>query len=108
MSYRYSVDELWSSEGPKDATTGAATHPGRTAAALIFLFSFAWPHLKLLLLQLAFFAPLSSRARRNANFWLAFFGKWSLTDVIVMCVIIALFTVVYPLLTVVYPLSAGA
>ena len=92
MSYRYSVDELWSSEGPRDAH-GAVTHPGRTAAALIFLFSFAWPHIKLLLLQLAFFLPLSSRARRNANFWLAFLGKWSLTDVIVMCVIIALFNI---------------
>ena len=84
MSYLYSVDELWSAKGPQ-AEGGEDTHPGRAAAALIFIFSFVWPHLKLLLLHAAFYATLTEPARRNANFWLAFFGKWSLTDVIVMC-----------------------
>jgi len=92
MSYLYSVDELWSAKGPQ-AEDGADTYPGRAAAALIFIFSFVWPHVKLLLLQLAFYVRVTEPCRRNVNFWLAFGGKWSLTDVIVMCVIIALFNI---------------
>jgi len=70
------------------------------------VFSFIWPHLKLLLLQLFFYLPLRPAARRNGgraasrrlrrgrvaharalragNYWLAFFGKWTLADVLVM------------------------
>ena len=92
MSYLYSVDELWGAKGPK-AEDGSDTYPGRAAAALIFIFSFVWPHVKLLLLHLFFYLRVTGPCRRNVNFWLAFGGKWSLTDVIVMCVIIALFNI---------------
>ena len=45
----------------------------------------------LLLLHLAVYAPLPARRRRNLNYWLAFFGKWTLTDVLVWCACIGLF-----------------
>ena len=53
------------------------------------------PHLTLTLaLTLTLTLTLISTPTPNqVNFWLAFGGKWSLTDVIVMCVIIALFNI---------------
>ena len=57
------------------------------------VFSFIWPHVKLFLLHLAFFLPISPSARRNANYWLAFFGKWTLCDVLVMCALIGMFNI---------------
>ena len=61
------------------------TFPGRTSAAVLFSFSFVWPHLKLLLMHLFFYLPLPPTLRRNGNYWFAFFGKWSITDVLTMC-----------------------
>ncbi|KAL3924367.1 MAG: hypothetical protein SGPRY_003936 [Prymnesium sp.] len=58
---------------------------------VLFGFSFVWPHLKLFLMHLVFYLPLTSRARRNGNYWLAFWGKWSLADALVMCCLIGLF-----------------
>ena len=60
------------------------SYPGRPAAAALFSFSFVWPHLKLVLMHLFFYLPLPSAFRRNGNYWFAFFGKWSLTDVLTM------------------------
>ena len=37
--------------------------------------------------------PISPSARRNANYWLAFFGKWTLCDVLVMCALIGMFNI---------------
>ena len=53
------------------------------------------PHLTLTLaLTLTLTLTLIPTPTPNqVNFWLAFGGKWSLTDVIVMCVIIALFNI---------------
>jgi len=48
------------------------------------------PHVKLLLLHLFFYLPLRAAVRRNGNYWLAFFGKWTLADVLVMCVLVGL------------------
>eukprot|EP00310_Coccolithus_braarudii_P023867 CAMPEP_0183356978 /NCGR_PEP_ID=MMETSP0164_2-20130417/45306_1 /TAXON_ID=221442 /ORGANISM="Coccolithus pelagicus ssp braarudi, Strain PLY182g" /LENGTH=138 /DNA_ID=CAMNT_0025530509 /DNA_START=147 /DNA_END=559 /DNA_ORIENTATION=+ len=88
MSYLYSVEHLWDTHaGPY----GHWTYPGRPASAVIFLASFIWPHLKLLLVHVCYYATLSHRTRRNGNYWLAFFGKWTLADVLVMCVLIGLF-----------------
>lgn len=42
-------------------------------------------------MHLAFYLPLSSSMRRNTNYWLAFWGKWSLADALVMCCLIGLF-----------------
>ena len=48
------------------------------------------PHVKLFLLHLFFYLPLRPAFRRNGNYWLAFFGKWTLADVLVMCVLVGL------------------
>jgi len=94
-------------------------YPARASAACLVVFSFIWPHVKarnsarlgatrrtsapsldgasprvqLFLLHLAFFLPLSPSARRNLNYWLAFFGKWTLTDVLVMCSLVGMFNI---------------
>ncbi len=66
----------------------ATSYPGADGAAVLFGFSFVWPHVKLLLLHIFYYARLSPGVRRNALYWFAFFGKWSLADVLVMAVII--------------------
>ena len=67
------------------------TYPGRVSGLCIFAFSFIWPHVKLVLMHLLFYLPTPILMRRNGNYWLAFFGKWSLTDVLVCCLVIGLF-----------------
>jgi len=69
----------------------ATSYPGADGAAVLFAFSFVWPHVKLLLLHVFYYLRLSPGVRRNALYWFAFFGKWSLADVLVMAVIIGLF-----------------
>lgn len=59
-------------------------HPGRIGAVLLFISSFLWPHVKLTLLHFFFYARVRPSTRRNGNYWLAFFGKWSFADVLVM------------------------
>ena len=65
-------------------------YPGRPAAVFLFGFSFLWPHVKLLALHVCFYLPLRPTFRRNANFWLSFLGKWTLTDVLVCCALLGL------------------
>jgi len=104
LSYWFSLKQLWGMPGSyrdppncnywNSKRTGdrcIADHPGATAAMVLFAFSFVWPHLKLLLLHIFYYAHLSPGLRRNALYWFAFFGKWSLADVLVMAVIIGLF-----------------
>lgn len=66
-------------------------HYGQAAAAVLFGFSFVWPHVKLFLLHLFFYLPMASRSRRNGNYWLAVFGKWSFTDVLVLSTLVGVF-----------------
>ena len=91
ISYFYSIDHLWSQPGwrPDEKPTGV--YPGRTAAGMLFFWSFLWPHIKLSLLHLFFYLPVTDGLRRNVNYWLAFWGKWSLADVLVMAAVLALF-----------------
>ena len=65
--------------------------PGRPATAILVASSFIWPHVKLLLLHIMFYRTLKPVNRRNRNYWLAFFGKWTLTDVLVWCACIGVF-----------------
>lgn len=60
---------------------------------MLFIFSFIWPHLKLFLLHLFFYLPLTPSFRRNGNYWLAFFGKWTLADVLVMSCLLGLLNI---------------
>ena len=84
MSYTFTLRELWDREGPHTAT-GERTHPGRAAAVVLFIFSFAWPHVKLVLLHIFYYMPFRPGPRRNGLYWFAILGKWSLADVLVMC-----------------------
>ena len=95
FGYMYAVQDLWERDlgptcllGTEASCTGE--HPGRTGAVALFAFSFLWPHVKLLLLHLVFYARMATRSLRNAGFWLAALGKWTLLDVLVMSVIVSL------------------
>ena len=88
ISYFYSIDHLWITPSPD-----GVSYPGRPAAGMLFTWSFLWPHVKLLLLHGFFYAATRARVRRNVNFWLAFLGKWSLADVLVMSAVLALFDI---------------
>ena len=95
VSYKYFIATLWT----RDLDVACVSHheptctriyPGRPAAVALVVFSFIWPHIKLLLMHVLFYVPMRAGARANGNFWLAFFGKWTLTDVLVMCLCIGL------------------
>lgn len=82
FTYSYAIQELWK----------AQKMPGkflpRLAAVLLFLFSGIWPHTKLLLLLLTwFFSKRHVRRKRILN-TLGVLGKWSLVDVLVVCVMV--------------------
>ena len=82
FTYDYAVHKLWK----------AAHMPGtllpRTAAVLLLLFSGVWPHLKLVLLTLTWL--FLTRRRTRVLHWLSTLGKWSLADVLVVCVMVAI------------------
>jgi hypothetical protein len=65
--------------------------PGKTlprmAAVLLIIFSGIWPHLKLLLLNLTWIFG-KHPSRTSALQWLSTLGKWSLADVLVVCVMV--------------------
>lgn len=90
MSYIYMVRELYSRDKdpncyqPSDPSC-TGVHPGRVSSAVLVAASFIWPHVKLLLLHVTFYQRLAKPSRRNRNYWLAFFGKWTLIDVLVWC-----------------------
>ena len=98
MSYMYSIWDLWDVESiePVADEPGNFTvsHHGRIASVVLFSFSFVWPHLKLMLMHIFFYIPLTSRRRRNGNYWLGVFGKWSFTDVLVMAALVGVFHLV--------------
>lgn len=79
FDYKYAIQELWK----------AKHMPGkvlpRMAAALLVVFSGVWPHLKLLWLHGTFF--FHPRPTQTLH-WLAVLGKWSLADVLVVCVMV--------------------
>jgi Paraquat-inducible protein A len=83
FTYVYAMQELWK----------AKHMPGvflpRLASAGLFLFSGVWPHLKLLLLNVTWFTPYTNPKRRQRILsYLSVLGKWSLVDVLVVCVMV--------------------
>jgi len=76
---------------PPDGGPGCELeYPGRPAAAFLFFSSLCWPHLKLLALHAAWYAPLRAAPRRNVLWLLAVLGKWSFSDVMVAAALLAL------------------
>jgi len=100
MSYMYSIWELWEMQTVEPlpgepaesiSTANVTKEYGKPGAVVLFGFSFVWPHVKLALLHLFFYLPMTSRGRRNGNYWLAVFGKWSFTDVLVCATLVGVF-----------------
>mmetsp|Transcript_47704 Transcript_47704/g.144245 ORF Transcript_47704/g.144245 Transcript_47704/m.144245 type:complete len:782 (-) Transcript_47704:95-2440(-) len=83
FTYGFAVRRLWEAKGMP------STFGPRLSAVLLVLFSGAWPHIKLILLHLNFWVRRRAEARTGALYWLSGFGKWSLADVLVVCVMIA-------------------
>jgi hypothetical protein len=82
FTYSYAMTELWR----------ARRMPGkffpRLAAVLLFIFSGVWPHLKLLILNLTWLVARHPIRRTRLLHWLSILGKWSLADVLVVCVMV--------------------
>eukprot|EP00529_Nitzschia_sp_RCC80_P009742 CAMPEP_0113443098 /NCGR_PEP_ID=MMETSP0014_2-20120614/1958_1 /TAXON_ID=2857 /ORGANISM="Nitzschia sp." /LENGTH=767 /DNA_ID=CAMNT_0000334033 /DNA_START=33 /DNA_END=2336 /DNA_ORIENTATION=- /assembly_acc=CAM_ASM_000159 len=82
FTYMYAINELWRA---KDL-------PGlvlpRMAAVLLIVFSGLWPHLKLLMLNITWFFGRHPTRRTRTLQWLSGLGKWSLADVLVVCVMV--------------------
>uniref|UniRef100_A0A7S1Y4K2 Paraquat-inducible protein A n=1 Tax=Grammatophora oceanica TaxID=210454 RepID=A0A7S1Y4K2_9STRA len=82
FTYSYAITELWE----------AKFMPGkllpRLAAVLLIVFSGIWPHLKLLLLNLTFLFSTHTKRRSRILHWLGCLGKWSLADILVVCVMV--------------------
>ena len=93
LSYIFSIHELWNERtglGCGDLDLDKCIYPGRPAAGTLFGWSFVWPHVKLVLLQILFYLPFHAPFRRNCLYWTAFFGKWSLADVLVMAAVLGI------------------
>jgi hypothetical protein len=82
FTYYFAIHELWEA---KDL-------PGlvipRLAAILLIVFSGIWPHLKLIMLNVTWFLGKHPVRRTRALQWLSGLGKWSLADVLVVCVMV--------------------
>jgi hypothetical protein len=82
FTYWYAIKQLWIAKGM----------PGkflpRSAAVLLVIFSGVWPHLKLFLLQLTWFFGRNQMRRTRVLHWLSTLGKWSLADVLTVCVMV--------------------
>ncbi|KAG7338184.1 paraquat-inducible protein A domain containing protein [Nitzschia inconspicua] len=82
FTYYFAIHELWTA---KDL-------PGlvipRLAAILLIVFSGIWPHLKLIMLNLTWFFGRHPVRRTRTLQWLSGLGKWSLADVLVVCVMV--------------------
>jgi hypothetical protein len=82
FTYAYAIRELWAARGM----------PGvflpRLAAVLLIIFSGLWPHLKLIMLHVTWWTARNPVRRKRALNSLGVLGKWSLCDVLVVCVMV--------------------
>jgi hypothetical protein len=82
FTYSFAIQELWAAKGMPGTTLP------RIASVLLALFSGVWPHLKLILLNLTWFLRLRPAPRTSLLHWLSCLGKWSLADILVVCVMV--------------------
>lgn len=81
FTYYYAIDHLWVAKGLPGKTLP------RAAAILLIIFSGFWPHIKLLLLNVTWFCGKYPTRSKHLQ-WLSTLGKWSLADVLVVCVMV--------------------
>ena len=81
FTYYYAIDHLWVAKGLPGKTLP------RAAAILLIIFSGFWPHIKLLLLNITWFCGKYPTRTKHLQ-WLSTLGKWSLADVLVVCVMV--------------------
>ena len=81
--------------GHEPVCTGV--HPYFWVGCVYFAVSVCWPHLKLLLLHVCFYAPMRTARRRNALYWLTFGGKYTLMDALSMVVLLGLYRIQIPI-----------
>lgn len=84
FTYGMAVKRLWEAVG-LESTIGP-----RTVAMTLVLFSGVWPHLKLVILNYYWYFPAMQSKRTAAFYWLSTFGKWSLCDVFLVCVLVSI------------------
>jgi hypothetical protein len=82
FTYSYAIEHLWNA---KDLPGKALP---RLAAILLIVFSGIWPHLKLVWLNVTWFFAIQPERRSTTLRWLSTLGKWSLADVLVVCVMV--------------------
>lgn len=82
FTYYYAIHHLWLAKGIPGKVLP------RLAAVLLMIFSGAWPHIKLLWLHATWFFGKQAAARTTTLRWLSTLGKWSLADVLVVCVMV--------------------
>lgn len=82
FTYYYAIDHLWKAQGLPNKTLA------QMAAVLLIIFSGFWPHIKLFWLNMTWFFGKHQRFRTNTLHWLSTLGKWSLADVLVVCVMV--------------------
>jgi len=83
FTYGYAVRQLWRAKGMQGKVLP------RVAAVLLTLFSGVWPHLKLILVNVTWLGSWSDPTLRTRSLrWLSALGKWSLADVLAVCVMV--------------------
>jgi hypothetical protein len=87
FTYSFAIKELWEAKGMPGTTMP------RIASILLALFSGVWPHLKLLLLNLTWMFMYEPKRRTRCLHWLSCLGKWSLADILVVCVMVGVLNI---------------
>lgn len=82
FTYSFAIKELWEAKGMPGTTLP------RIASVLLALFSGVWPHMKLVLLNLTWMLKQNPARRTSILHWLSCLGKWSLADILVVCVMV--------------------
>jgi hypothetical protein len=82
FTYWYAIQQLWRAKKMPSVVLP------RIAAILLVMFSGVWPHVKLAMLNVSWLLPAPPQARSKLLHWLACLGKWSLADVLVVCVMV--------------------
>eukprot|EP00924_Labyrinthula_sp_SR-Ha-C_P004347 maker-scaffold_3-snap-gene-21.4-mRNA-1 protein AED:0.03 eAED:0.03 QI:49/1/1/1/1/1/5/54/561 len=83
FTYGNAISQLWIADGLKNIFLP------RFGAIILVLFSGIWPHLKLILLNYSFLTSLKRKIRNKILYYLSTLGKYSIADVFVVCILIA-------------------